>query len=137
MRGKFQEVWNYFRLIYWQNIWDEFEVTSFLKYVSKNLLHLGLVSSNGIAWNTSRDCPLSGLIRCFDGSHVSVQRHDVIGIKLFRTYLFHVEYCWMSENYISIALYFCMELAWKPKRRQPYGTQNGSVCNIFLPDFSW
>ena len=34
---------------------------------------------------------VKGLIQCFDGSHVSVQRHDVIGIKLFRTYLFHVE----------------------------------------------
>ena len=27
----------------------------------RHLLHLGLVSSNGIAWNASRDCPLSEL----------------------------------------------------------------------------
>ena len=28
------------------------------------------------------------LIQCFDGSYVSVQRHDVIGIKLLRTFCF-------------------------------------------------
>ena len=58
------------------------------------------------------------LIQCFDGSYVSVQRHDVIGIKLLRTFLLHVEYLCMIKNNISIAFYIWMELAWKPKERQ-------------------
>ena len=67
----------------------------------------------------------------FYSSYVSVQRHDVIGIKKLRTYLLHVEYLRTSKNCISI-LYLCMELAWKPNGSQRYVTKNGSVCNIFL-----
>ena len=32
----------------------------------------------------------------YDGIHVSMQRYDVIGIKLLRTYLVHVEFWFIS-----------------------------------------
>ena len=50
----------------------------------------------------------------FYSSYVSVQRHDVIGIKKLRTYLLHVEYLRTSKNCISI-LYLCMEFSMKAK----------------------
>ena len=76
------------------------------------------------------------LIQCFDGSHISVQRQDVIGIKLFRTYLFHVEYWCMNKNLHIYSSLFLYGFSIKAKRKATLGYRKWvSLQHIFTGFF--